>query len=108
MFPSTPFVKLGQNFRNISELLKRFGSIPDLLELDHLSVSGDVTFGKQVCSVMSCHVMSCSHCHYNCSLQVSLKGTVIVIANHGDRIDIPAGSCLENKIVSGNLRIMDH
>ena len=44
----------------------------------------------------------------NHSLQVSLKGTVIVIANHGDRIDIPAGSCLENKIVSGNLRIMDH
>lgn len=86
MFPSTPFIKLGQNFRNISELLKRFGSIPDLLELDHLSVSGDVTFGKQV----------------------SLKGTVIVIANHGDRIDIPAGSCLENKIVSGNMRIMDH
>ena len=42
------------------------------------------------------------------SLPVSLKGTVIVIANHGDRIDIPAGSCLENKIVSGNLRIMDH
>ena len=42
------------------------------------------------------------------SLQVSLKGTVIVIANHGDRIDIPAGSCLENKIVSGNMRIMDH
>ena len=41
-------------------------------------------------------------------LQVSLKGTVIVIANHGDRIDIPAGSCLENKIVSGNMRIMDH
>ena len=101
MFPSTPFVKLGQNFRNISELLKRFGSIPDLLELDHLSVSGDVTFGKQVCVP-----------HFLLSLtlfvQVSLKGTVIVIANHGDRIDIPAGSCLENKIVSGNMRIMDH
>ena len=48
MFPSTPFVKLGQNFRDISDLLKRFGSIPDILELDHLSVSGDVTFGKQV------------------------------------------------------------
>lgn len=86
MFPTTPFIKLGQNFQNISELLKRFGSIPDILELDHLSVSGDVTFGKQV----------------------SLKGTVIIIANHGDRIDIPSGSCLENKIVSGNMRIMDH
>ena len=39
---------------------------------------------------------------------VSLRGTVIIIANHGDRIDIPAGSILENKIVSGNLRILDH
>lgn len=38
----------------------------------------------------------------------SVQGTVIIIANHGDRIDIPAGSMLENKIVSGNLRIMDH
>ena len=43
---------------------------------------------------------------YFCS--VSLRGTVIIIANHGDRIDIPAGAVLENKIVSGNLRILDH
>ena len=41
-------------------------------------------------------------------LPVSLRGTVIIIANHGDRIDIPAGAVLENKIVSGNLRILDH
>ena len=40
--------------------------------------------------------------------KVSLKGTVIIIANHGDRIDIPDGAILENKIVSGNLRILDH
>ncbi|KTF84595.1 hypothetical protein cypCar_00023536 [Cyprinus carpio] len=70
----------------VRDFLKRFESIPDMLELDHLTVSGDVTFGKQV----------------------TLKGTVIIIANHGDRIDIPAGAMLENKIVSGNLRILDH
>ena len=45
---------------------------------------------------------------YDHCVQVSLKGTVIIIANHGERIDIPAGSILENKIVSGNMRIMDH
>lgn len=39
---------------------------------------------------------------------IELQGTVIVIANHGDRIDIPTGAVLENKIVSGNLRILDH
>jgi len=87
MFPSTPLVKLGENnFKKVSAFLSRFGSIPDLLELDHITVSGDVTFGRGV----------------------SLRGTVIIIANHGDRIDIPAGAILENKIVSGNLRILDH
>ena len=85
-FPTTPHVKLGSSFTKVQEFLSRFESIPDMLELDHLTVSGDVTFGKNV----------------------SLKGTVIIIANHGDRIDIPAGAMLENKIVSGNLRILDH
>jgi len=87
MFPSTPLIKLGDNhFKKVANFLSRFGSSPDVLELDHLTVSGDVTFGRGV----------------------SLRGTVIIIANHGDRIDIPAGAILENKIVSGNLRILDH
>uniref|UniRef100_A0A672GSN5 UTP--glucose-1-phosphate uridylyltransferase n=1 Tax=Salarias fasciatus TaxID=181472 RepID=A0A672GSN5_SALFA len=85
-FPTTPHVKLGSSFTKVQDFLTRFENIPDMLELDHLTVSGDVTFGKNV----------------------SLKGTVIIIANHGDRIDIPAGAVLENKIVSGNLRILDH
>ena len=32
----------------VQEFLARFESIPDMLELDHLTVSGDVTFGKNV------------------------------------------------------------
>ncbi|CAG0913231.1 unnamed protein product [Notodromas monacha] len=86
MFPGTPLIKLGNSFDNVREFLRRFETIPDVLELDHLTVSGDVNFGR--------------HVH--------LKGTVIIIANHGDRIDIPQGSVLENKIISGNLRILDH
>ena len=85
-FPTTPLVKLGSSFDKVSDFLGRFAGVPDLLELDHLTVSGDVVFGKGV----------------------TLKGTVIIIANHGDRIDVPAGAILENKIVSGNLRILDH
>lgn len=85
-FPSVPLTKLGTSFKKVKDFLHRFASIPDLLELDHLTVSGDVTFGKGV----------------------TLKGTVIIIANHGERIDIPMGAILENKIVSGNLRILDH
>ena len=60
--------------------MRRFETIPDILHLDHLTVSGNVNFGKNVI----------------------LKGTVIIIANYGDQIDIPDGSVLENKIVSGN------
>jgi len=87
MFSTTPLVKLGnENFMKVCDFLKRFESIPNILHLDHLTVSGDVSFGKGV----------------------SLKGTVIIIANHGERIDIPNGSILENKIVSGNLRILEH
>jgi len=87
MFQTTPLVKLGdQNFKKVSDFLKRFGSVPDIIDLDHLTVSGNVTFGKGV----------------------ALRGTVIIIANHGDQIDIPDGAILENKIVSGNLRILDH
>lgn len=87
MFLTTPLIKLGDaHFKKVDEFNKRFGSIPDILELDHLTVSGNVYFGKGV----------------------SLKGTVIIIANQGEQIDIPAGSILENKIVSGNLRILEH
>ena len=32
----------------VREMLERFDNIPDMLELDHLTVSGDVTFGKNV------------------------------------------------------------
>lgn len=47
-FPTTPLVKLGSSFDKVNEFLKRFQGIPDLLELDHLTVSGDVWFGKDV------------------------------------------------------------
>lgn len=87
VFPTVPLIKLGDNhFAKVRDFMSRFASIPDVLELNHLTVSGDVTFGRGV----------------------SLRGTVIIIANHGDRIDIPSGAILENKIVSGNLRILDH
>lgn len=32
----------------VQEYLTRFESIPDMLELDHLTMSGDVTMGKNV------------------------------------------------------------
>lgn len=47
-FPTTPLVKLGSSFDRVNEFLQRFQGIPDLLELDHLTVSGDVWFGRDV------------------------------------------------------------
>jgi hypothetical protein len=44
----------------------------------------------------------------NTHTQTRTQGTVIIIANEDERIDIPPGAVLENKIVTGNLRIMDH
>ena len=32
----------------MKDFLKRFETIPDILELDHLTVSGDVTFGRRI------------------------------------------------------------
>jgi UTP--glucose-1-phosphate uridylyltransferase len=86
MFNQTPVVKLGDTFKKVSNFQKRFRTVPNILELDHLTVAGDVWFGRHV----------------------ELRGTVIIVANEGSRIDIPDGSILENKLVSGNLSIIDH
>lgn len=49
MFPTTPLVKLGdKHFAKVKDFLSRFANMPDILELDHLTVSGDVTFGRGV------------------------------------------------------------
>jgi UTP--glucose-1-phosphate uridylyltransferase len=58
--------------------------MPKILELDHLTVTGDVYFGRNV----------------------TLRGTVIVVANEGQRIDIPDGCILENRLLSGNLNMI--
>lgn len=42
-------------FFQVQDYLRRFESIPDMLELDHLTVSGDVTFGKNVSLKVWCY-----------------------------------------------------
>ncbi|KAI0062911.1 UTP-glucose-1-phosphate uridylyltransferase [Artomyces pyxidatus] len=85
MFENTPVIKLGDHFKKIQQFQKRFKKIPKILELDHLTVTGDVYFGRNV----------------------TLRGTVIVVANEGQRIDIPDGCILENRLLSGNLNMID-
>ncbi|GJE94458.1 UTP--glucose-1-phosphate uridylyltransferase [Phanerochaete sordida] len=85
MFETTPVIKLGDHFKKIQQFQKRFKKIPKIIELDHLTVTGDVYFGRNV----------------------TLRGTVIVVANEGQRIDIPDGCVLENRLVSGNLNLIE-
>ncbi|KAJ3091350.1 UTP-glucose-1-phosphate uridylyltransferase [Quaeritorhiza haematococci] len=47
-FSTVPLVKLGDHFKKVQHFLSRFQSPPHILELDHLTVSGDVTFGQDV------------------------------------------------------------
>lgn len=52
-FSVNPFLKQFFFFQ-VQDYLRRFESIPDMLELDHLTVSGDVTFGKNVSLKVCC------------------------------------------------------
>jgi len=85
-FPNPPMIKLGSYMKDVAAYLKRFGGQINIIDLDQLTISGDVTVGKNVV----------------------FKGTVIIVAAEGDRIDIPEGAILEDKVVTGCLRIMDH
>lgn len=78
MFPTTPLVKLGdKNFSKVKDFLSRFATIPDLLELDHLTVSGDVTFGRGVSlKVISVIIRYMFNCHWVIGL-LYLKQTFI-------------------------------
>jgi len=81
-----PLIKLGSNFKKVSSFQGRIPSIPKILDLDHLTITGDVTFGRGV----------------------TLKGTVIIVANEGGSIAVPPGSILENVVVQGSLRLLEH
>ncbi|KAI9509718.1 UDPGP-domain-containing protein [Russula earlei] len=63
---------------------RMFENTPVIKLGDHFK-KGDVYFGRNV----------------------TLRGTVIVVANEGQRIDIPDGCILENRLLSGNLNMID-
>jgi len=85
-FGPAPLIKLGTHFKKVSDFQNRIPSIPRILELDHLTITGAVNLGRNV----------------------TLKGTVIIVANEGSTIDIPPGSILENVVVQGSLRLLEH
>jgi len=86
-FEELPIVRFDtEHFGSIDDYKKRFPYIPNISELEHLNVAGDVTFG----------------------FNVKLLGTVIIVAEDGKSIRIPDGAVLENCVVSGELQVVDH
>lgn len=45
---SRPMIKLGPEFQKVGDYMKRFATIPKILELDHLTVYGNVYFGRDI------------------------------------------------------------
>eukprot|EP00897_Mesotaenium_endlicherianum_P007184 jgi/Mesen1/6494/ME000332S05503 len=71
--PSNPIIELSSEFKKVSDFQKRFTTIPSIIDLEHLKVSGDVYFGSNVV----------------------LKNKVTIEAPKGDKIEIPDGAVLE-------------
>lgn len=76
--PVNPSIDLGSEFEKIKDFQSRFKSIPSIVELDSLSVRGDVWFGADV----------------------TLKGNVTIVAKPGMKLEIPAGTVLENQEIN--------
>ncbi|RWR92910.1 UTP--glucose-1-phosphate uridylyltransferase [Cinnamomum micranthum f. kanehirae] len=72
--PENPSIELGPEFKKVGNFLSRFKSIPSIIELDSLKVSGDVWFGAGI----------------------KLKGKVTITAKPGEKLEIPDGVVLEN------------
>ncbi|XP_031391467.1 UTP--glucose-1-phosphate uridylyltransferase [Punica granatum] len=77
--PANPSIELGPEFKKVGNFLGRFKSIPSIIGLDSLKVSGDVWFGANV----------------------TLKGKVTISAKPGVKLEIPDGAILENKEING-------
>nr|AAL99195.1 UTP:alpha-D-glucose-1-phosphate uridylyltransferase [Solanum tuberosum] len=77
--PSNPSIELGPEFKKVANFLGRFKSIPSIIDLDSLKVTGDVWFGSGV----------------------TLKGKVTVAAKSGVKLEIPDGAVIANKDING-------
>ncbi|XP_058185441.1 UTP--glucose-1-phosphate uridylyltransferase [Rhododendron vialii] len=77
--PENPAIELGPEFKKVANFLSRFKSIPSIIELDSLKVTGDVCFGAGI----------------------TLKGKLVVAAKSGVKLEIPDGAVIANKEING-------
>ncbi len=81
-FEGLPLIKLGENFQSVEEYQQRIQSIPDILELDLLTVVGNVYFGDNM----------------------TLRGNVILVCENGE-LHLPDQSLIENKVMTGQIKM---
>lgn len=79
-FEGLPLVRLGESFQSVEEYQQRIQSIPDILELDLLTVVGNVYFGEKM----------------------TLRGNVILVCEDGE-LHLPDHSLIENKVLTGQI-----
>ncbi|XP_022880711.1 UTP--glucose-1-phosphate uridylyltransferase-like [Olea europaea var. sylvestris] len=77
--PANPSIELGPEFKKVANFLSRFKSIPSIVELDSLKVTGDVWFGSGI----------------------TLKGKVTIVVKTGVKLEIPDGAVIANKEING-------
>lgn len=108
-FGPAPLIKLGADFKKVSQFQKRIPSIPKILELDHLTITGNVNLARGVTLkgkfFFAYFLLPPIDFFW---LNFCRTGTVIIVATEGSTIDIPPGSILENVVVQGSLRILEH
>lgn len=76
--PENPVIDLSSEFKKVGNFLDRFKSIPSILHLDSLKVSGDVWFGSGI----------------------TLKSKVVIEAKKGEKLVIPDNVTVEDKLVT--------
>ncbi|XVE62431.1 hypothetical protein DITRI_Ditri06bG0117600 [Diplodiscus trichospermus] len=76
--PNNPSIDLGPEFEKIRDFKQRFKTIPSIIRLDSLEVTGDVWFGADI----------------------TLKGRVKIAAAPGVKLQIPDGVVLKNEEIN--------
>ncbi|EPS68282.1 hypothetical protein M569_06487, partial [Genlisea aurea] len=77
--PSNPSIELGPEFKKVANFLSRFKSIPSIIELDSIKVSGDVWFGADIV----------------------LKGKVSIAAKPDVKLEVPDKATIADKEING-------
>ena len=84
--PSLPEISLNQFYLRFDDFIQRFPFIPDITQLESLTIDGDVCF----------------------SSGIQLVGKIVIHADDGNKLMLPENTILSNVIVRGTLVILKY